>query len=218
MPNDLLGWIFLGFLAGGISGWFVGTRSVQGCLPTIVVGILGGVIGGWLSRELGYGQVEGFISALCSRRSARSSSGSSSARSRAASASSPADASTVSGTCRRDPTGASAGWQSTSSACLSDAVPVAILGPVAVFGGAFQLGFDDALVSEAGPEADRPGSLDRRRLDDVEAHLVFGKEERADVLRRLLRPRAVEGRDGGPQARGRRTQTRFRGRGRGRSR
>jgi uncharacterized membrane protein YeaQ/YmgE (transglycosylase-associated protein family) len=61
---DLVGWIILGLLAGAISGWIVGTRSVQGCLPTIVVGILGGVIGGWLARELSYGQVEGFFSAL----------------------------------------------------------------------------------------------------------------------------------------------------------
>ena len=65
MPGgDVLGWIFLGLIAGAISGWFVGTRSVQGCLPTIVVGILGGVIGGWLSIQLGFGQVEGFIGAL----------------------------------------------------------------------------------------------------------------------------------------------------------
>jgi uncharacterized membrane protein YeaQ/YmgE (transglycosylase-associated protein family) len=65
MPSiDLVGWIILGFLAGAISGWFVGTRSVQGCLPTIVVGIVGGVIGGWLARELAFGQVEGFFSAL----------------------------------------------------------------------------------------------------------------------------------------------------------
>jgi uncharacterized membrane protein YeaQ/YmgE (transglycosylase-associated protein family) len=64
MPDGLIGWIILGFLAGAISGWFVGTRSVQGCLPTIVVGVLGGIIGGWLSRELAFGQVEGFIGAL----------------------------------------------------------------------------------------------------------------------------------------------------------
>jgi len=61
---DLIGWIVIGFLAGSISGWFVGTRSVQGCLPTIVVGILGGVVGGWLARELGDGPVQGFIGAL----------------------------------------------------------------------------------------------------------------------------------------------------------
>jgi uncharacterized membrane protein YeaQ/YmgE (transglycosylase-associated protein family) len=64
MPDGLIGWIILGFLAGAISGWFVGTRSAQGCLPTIVVGVLGGIIGGWLSRELGFGQIESFIGAL----------------------------------------------------------------------------------------------------------------------------------------------------------
>jgi uncharacterized membrane protein YeaQ/YmgE (transglycosylase-associated protein family) len=64
MPGDLLGWIVLGFLAGAISGWFVGTRSVQGCLPTIVVGILGGIVGGWLAREMGYGGIPGFFTAL----------------------------------------------------------------------------------------------------------------------------------------------------------
>jgi uncharacterized membrane protein YeaQ/YmgE (transglycosylase-associated protein family) len=61
---DLLGWIILGFLAGAISGWFVGTRSVQGCLPTIVVGILGGIVGGWLARQMGYDGVPGFFTAL----------------------------------------------------------------------------------------------------------------------------------------------------------
>ena len=65
MPNDLVGWIIIGLLAGSISGWFVrGSRSVQGCLPTIVVGILGGIVGGWLARELGYTSIEGFLGAL----------------------------------------------------------------------------------------------------------------------------------------------------------
>jgi uncharacterized membrane protein YeaQ/YmgE (transglycosylase-associated protein family) len=61
---DLLGWIILGLIAGSISGWFVGTRSVQGCLPTVVVGILGAIVGGWLAQQLGYNQVQGFIGAL----------------------------------------------------------------------------------------------------------------------------------------------------------
>jgi uncharacterized membrane protein YeaQ/YmgE (transglycosylase-associated protein family) len=65
MPGfDLLGWILIGLLAGSISGWFVGTRSVQGCLPTIIVGVLGGIVGGWLVRETGNGQVGGFFGAL----------------------------------------------------------------------------------------------------------------------------------------------------------
>lgn len=61
---DLLGWIFLGLIAGSVSGWFVGTRSVRGCLPTIVVGMVGGIVGGWLARELAFGRTEGFIGAL----------------------------------------------------------------------------------------------------------------------------------------------------------
>jgi uncharacterized membrane protein YeaQ/YmgE (transglycosylase-associated protein family) len=61
---DLLGWIVIGLLAGSISGWFVGTRSVQGCLPTIVVGILGGVVGGWLARELNGEPATWFLGAL----------------------------------------------------------------------------------------------------------------------------------------------------------
>ena len=40
MDMNILGWIVIGFLAGSISGWFVGVRSAQGCLPTIVVGIV----------------------------------------------------------------------------------------------------------------------------------------------------------------------------------
>jgi uncharacterized membrane protein YeaQ/YmgE (transglycosylase-associated protein family) len=61
---DLLGWIVIGFLAGAISGWFVGTKSVQGCLPTIVVGIVGALVGGYLARGLNDEPVQGFLGAL----------------------------------------------------------------------------------------------------------------------------------------------------------
>ena len=64
MDMNIVGWIVIGFLAGSISGWFVGTRSAQGCLPTIIVGIVGGIIGGWLANQLGLGSVEGFLAAL----------------------------------------------------------------------------------------------------------------------------------------------------------
>ena len=64
MEFDLLGWLIIGLLAGGISGWFVGLRSVQGCLPTIVVGILGALVGGWLARQMGYVGIPGFFTAL----------------------------------------------------------------------------------------------------------------------------------------------------------
>jgi uncharacterized membrane protein YeaQ/YmgE (transglycosylase-associated protein family) len=61
---DLVPILIIGFLAGAISGWFVGVRTLQGCLPTIVVGILGAVVGAWLSQQLGFGGPRGPISAL----------------------------------------------------------------------------------------------------------------------------------------------------------
>ena len=64
MEMDVVGWIVIGFLAGSISGWFVGTRSAQGCLPTILVGVIGGIVGGWLANELDLGRVQGFLGAL----------------------------------------------------------------------------------------------------------------------------------------------------------
>jgi uncharacterized membrane protein YeaQ/YmgE (transglycosylase-associated protein family) len=64
MSMGLVGWIVIGFIAGSISGWLVGDRSARGCLPKILVGIVGGIIGGWLSRELGFGDVEGFLGAV----------------------------------------------------------------------------------------------------------------------------------------------------------
>ena len=65
MPDlGIFGWIVVGLLAGGISGWFVGTKSVQGCLPTLVVGILGGIVGGWLATQLNNSPVSGFLGAL----------------------------------------------------------------------------------------------------------------------------------------------------------
>lgn len=62
--EQALGWLVIGLVAGSVSGWVVGTRSVNGCLPTIVVGIIGAVIGGWLSEQMGFGRVQGFIGAL----------------------------------------------------------------------------------------------------------------------------------------------------------
>jgi uncharacterized membrane protein YeaQ/YmgE (transglycosylase-associated protein family) len=64
MDLGLFGWIFVGLIAGSISGWFVGSRSVQGCLPTMIVGVVGGVLGGWLAGAMGLGRVEGLLGAL----------------------------------------------------------------------------------------------------------------------------------------------------------
>jgi uncharacterized membrane protein YeaQ/YmgE (transglycosylase-associated protein family) len=64
LDMNVLGWIVVGFFAGWISGGLIGARTARGCLPNIVVGILGGLLGGWLATELGFGQASGFIGAL----------------------------------------------------------------------------------------------------------------------------------------------------------
>ena len=61
---DVVGWIILGFIAGALSGAVVGGRTARGCLPNIVVGVLGAVVGGWLAQQLGFGQGQGFIAAV----------------------------------------------------------------------------------------------------------------------------------------------------------
>ena len=64
LDMDVIGWIVVGFLAGAISGMLVGGKTARGCLPNIVVGILGGVIGGWLATQMGFTAVNGFIAAV----------------------------------------------------------------------------------------------------------------------------------------------------------
>ena len=66
MPEmDVLGWLIIGFLAGALSGLVVGGRTARGCLPNILVGVLGGLLGGWLARNfLNLEQTAGFLGAL----------------------------------------------------------------------------------------------------------------------------------------------------------
>ncbi|MBA2254249.1 MAG: GlsB/YeaQ/YmgE family stress response membrane protein [Chloroflexi bacterium] len=65
LEMDVIGWIVVGFLAGALSGVVVGGRTARGCLPNILIGVLGGLVGGWLSRELfGNDRTVGFIGAV----------------------------------------------------------------------------------------------------------------------------------------------------------
>lgn len=61
---DLFGWIILGFIGGALSGAVVGGRTARGCLPNIVVGVLGAIVGGWIARELGFGGPTSLFTAL----------------------------------------------------------------------------------------------------------------------------------------------------------
>jgi uncharacterized membrane protein YeaQ/YmgE (transglycosylase-associated protein family) len=64
LEMNFIGWIIVGFIAGAISGRLVGGKTARGCLPNIVIGILGGVIGGWLASAMGFTDVQGFIAAV----------------------------------------------------------------------------------------------------------------------------------------------------------
>jgi uncharacterized membrane protein YeaQ/YmgE (transglycosylase-associated protein family) len=53
MPDlGILGWIIVGLVAGAIAGFFVPGEKRQGCLGTMLIGILGGLVGGWIWVEV----------------------------------------------------------------------------------------------------------------------------------------------------------------------
>jgi uncharacterized membrane protein YeaQ/YmgE (transglycosylase-associated protein family) len=62
--SDLIYWIILGFIAGALSGIVVGGRTARGCLPNIVVGVLGAIVGGWIAAQLNLERGTGFIAAV----------------------------------------------------------------------------------------------------------------------------------------------------------
>ncbi|HUP54726.1 MAG TPA: GlsB/YeaQ/YmgE family stress response membrane protein [Methylomirabilota bacterium] len=65
MPHlGLLEWIIIGFIAGAISAALIGGRTARGCLPNIIVGILGGILGGWLAERMGFTSIDGLIAII----------------------------------------------------------------------------------------------------------------------------------------------------------
>ena len=64
LDMDLVGWIVVGFIAGSLSAAVVRNRSARGCLPNILIGVLGGLVGGWLARQLRLGDTQGFLGAV----------------------------------------------------------------------------------------------------------------------------------------------------------
>jgi uncharacterized membrane protein YeaQ/YmgE (transglycosylase-associated protein family) len=64
LDMGIIGWIVVGFVAGWLSAFVVPNRSARGCLPNILIGVLGGIIGGYLARDLRFGDPQGFLGAV----------------------------------------------------------------------------------------------------------------------------------------------------------
>ena len=56
----ILSWIILGLIAGALAKAIRPGRDPQGCIVTMIIGIVGAVIGGWVATMLGWGRVNGF--------------------------------------------------------------------------------------------------------------------------------------------------------------
>jgi uncharacterized membrane protein YeaQ/YmgE (transglycosylase-associated protein family) len=61
----IIGWIVVGFFAGALSGLVFRNRTARGCLPNILIGILGGIIGGYIAQNVfNLNSTSGFFGAL----------------------------------------------------------------------------------------------------------------------------------------------------------
>lgn len=57
----ILSWIILGLVAGAIAKAIHPGRDPQGCIVTMIIGIVGSILGGFIAtRLLGWGTVNGF--------------------------------------------------------------------------------------------------------------------------------------------------------------
>lgn len=56
----ILSWIIFGLIAGVLAKMILPGKDPQGCIVTIILGVLGGVVGGFIGTQLGWGKVNGF--------------------------------------------------------------------------------------------------------------------------------------------------------------
>ena len=64
LDMGIIGWIVVGFIAGALSGAVVRNQTARGCVPNILIGVLGGLLGGYLARDLHFGDPQGFLGAV----------------------------------------------------------------------------------------------------------------------------------------------------------
>ncbi len=65
--NGILGWIVIGFIAGGIAKLLMPGKDPGGCLITILLGIAGALLAGFIGKSIGWyneGEAAGFIAAI----------------------------------------------------------------------------------------------------------------------------------------------------------
>ena len=65
--NGIIGWIIIGFLAGGIAKLLMPGKDPGGCLITILLGIAGALLAGFIGKSIGWyeeGEAAGFIAAI----------------------------------------------------------------------------------------------------------------------------------------------------------
>ncbi|MFN2457697.1 MAG: GlsB/YeaQ/YmgE family stress response membrane protein [Chitinophagaceae bacterium] len=53
-------WILLGLVAGAIAKALHPGKDPQGCIVTMIIGVVGAVLGGYIAKLLGYDGVDGF--------------------------------------------------------------------------------------------------------------------------------------------------------------
>ncbi len=53
-PNELIGWVLLGLVAGLLARFLMPGEGKGSWLITIFIGIIGAVVGGWIGRHVGF--------------------------------------------------------------------------------------------------------------------------------------------------------------------
>ncbi len=65
--HGILGWIVIGFIAGGIAKLLMPGKDPGGCLITILLGIAGALLAGFIGKSIGWyeeGEAAGFLAAI----------------------------------------------------------------------------------------------------------------------------------------------------------
>ena len=52
MDLTFLGWIFVGFIAGAVSGVIAGGRTLRGWMPSLAIGLIAAIGTGWFLKNV----------------------------------------------------------------------------------------------------------------------------------------------------------------------